>query len=484
MGTSTAITGPHPAPELDPPVERLAGITLMHISDEPPYSYAAAQEQLSYPELLTRRYDKAQRSFGREKFDPEHRGIWDNRVAELSLYDDDNAARSPWYRFLITQELLGHVRAAQQAKGADLSQNELLEIGLRHGADAVAPDFSAGAINAINQSYYASNVAFEQSARLATMFTHNRPLNQAFGVLIAANAEPGRQLRVKELCSGGHIDHWTQITQGARQNGAQGLQVTLTDFTSAPRRAGPTGAGLSMRAEQYSLFDDMSSLPAEQRYDAMLVTYGFDSVWQPEDIRLTRLGDTWYQTLYRVKVADWAFRREELLEALRQGQPLPSAQAYEYDGIVVETAMEPVDISQHPYGKYIVAHDQKRVNFPGGLIKRVANAFDAQLTDAGIFVSGDAGYFGFVDGQGIPDSDCAISGVAARYRMDDYQLAKTILEEAYGLEVTLLSLPELAERYLPDGWEISANEAERRQIEHNPNNGVMIVKRRRSHQAG
>jgi hypothetical protein len=221
----------------------------------------------------------------------------------------------------------------------------------------------------------------------------------------------------------------------------------------------------------------MPDLPAEKRFDAMVATYGFDSVWQDEDIRLREIDGQWYQSLYRVKVADWNPRRDELVQALRDGVPLPNAKPHEYDGIFVEKAMEPYDISNHPFAQQIEEHGRETTQVPGGLVKRVVNAFESQLGENGVFMSCDVGDFGIKkDGFGVGDQ--GVSGVAARYRGDDYQLAKKILEEVYGLDVRLISLEDLVRGNLPAGWEGNATPTEIDEVTNTPSNGAMIVKRR------
>lgn len=444
---------------------QIAGVPLIDIGDEPQFS--------DIPELAERdplaawdhRYDMAERAFTREGFDVTHRGSWDSRIPDVFVWDD----RYPSYRFLLNRSLLGKIKAVITEKGADLSNNEELRLALEAGEDAVDANFSSGAINAINASYYGSEVAFMKEAGLATMFVENRPLNLALGALLAGNT--GKEdLRVKELCSGGKTGHWSHIAEGAANAGTTSMQVVLSDFVRPPVDTDALSSSLSVSAEEYSLFEAMQPLPSDQRFDAIIATYGFDSIWQPEDISITRVGNNWYQDLYRVKVADWNPRREELLEAMRLGQPLPNAAPHDYDGIYVEEAHEPVDIETHPFGKYILEHDTRSINFPGGLIKRVINAFEAQLTEGGIFVNGD------VNGHGCITTP-QVSGVAGWYKMEDYTIAKRILEDVYGLEVELLGLDELAAQYLPADWQEHATDYDQKLVNDNPTNCVMVIKR-------
>jgi|GEM_PF-2178520 len=456
----------------------IAGIIPVHISDEPPYSFHNDQFG-GHVGVIESRYAHAQQTFNEEGFVLDNKSLWDDRFS--MLYLEDGKQVSPVHAFLVTQHVLRDIKAARDAKEADLSQDELLAICLKNDEGAVDSDFKTDAMNAINASYFASEIAFDASANLATMFVANKPLNVAIGSLIARNTIDSSPVRIKEISSGSNTGHWQQIVQAITEaDNQKQVELTLTDFvtpTIAPELA---MSDLAVKAETYSLFDDLPELPSDARFDAILATYGFDSVWQPEDVKLSLIHDQWYRTAYRVKVADWALRRDELVRAMRQGKPLPQATAKDYDGIVVETAMEPIDLTEHPYHEHIIASEQKTVLFPGGLIKRVVNAFQTQLHDKGIFISGDTGNFGFHDPKKyfIAGADACTSGVAARYRLDDYVLAKQILENVHGLDVALIGLGELAGKYLPDDWRQDCLPNEQRQIDDLPTNGIMLVKRK------
>jgi hypothetical protein len=239
--------------------------------------------------------------------------------------------------------------------------------------------------------------------------------------------------------------------------------VTLTDIVPPPL---PDAAGSEVQyaSEAYSLLDDFPDLPEAERFDAMVATYGFDSVWHPADMRLTRVGDKWYQSLYRVKVDDWNPRKAELLDALRRGVELEGATPQEYEGIFIEEVMQEVTIAGHAWEEMLQELPEGTFNIPGGLITRVVQAFERQLKHGGIFVSGDV-----ADIRHTPHSPppSGVSGVAERYKVENYVFAKRVLEHYYGLQVEFDTLGELAERFLPDGWEQYAGQHERAGIQNN-----------------
>jgi hypothetical protein len=471
--TETEPTGP----------TKIAGVTLSHVSDGLPHHPEGAKRD--YQESLAYRITKAKEI---AKDNPSGEGIlrgpWDPRMPYVEVYGGARGEATdynvPTYHFYLNDGLLENLQAAAAEKGNELTINEQLAVGLAETEGAVDPNFSSDALNAINASYYASDVAFSNETGPATMFAANRPINQALGTLMARECGTPDTLKVKELCSGGRTAHWAQEAMGALQAGVEHVEVTLTDFvepTVEPEAAMVNGA--TIHTEQYSLFDDMPTLPEGERYNAMVETYN-DSVWEEGDMHITRAGGQTYQTVFRVKVADWNERKDELIAAMRAGEPLSDAEAKDYDGIFVERAKEPIDLNNHPYREYIENRPGNSIMVPGGLIKRVVEAFDKQLNQNGVFVSADVGNFGFAPPGKTPSSPDAISGVAARYHCDDYVLAKQILEGEYGFEVRLLSLEDLANENLPHLWQVYALGREIDSITGTPSNGVMLVKRRQT----
>jgi hypothetical protein len=452
--------------------DRVAGITLVHISDEAPHPYT--DKPGGYAGRLERLYQRAlaatetsQGYFRSDESDP--------RLVDMMVWEQQTP-RIPSFHFLATRHLIDTLSAAAAQKQTELTQDEILRLALEDNEGAVAADFDPRAMNAVNATYYSSDEAFAPESGPAGMYGKNRPLNYALGRLMATGIGQGDSIRIKELSSGSRTDHWRDALQGVRAGGAEQVELTLTDFVQPP--ANPV-AGVTS-TEVYSLFDDLPPLPPEERYSAIVATYGFDSVWQPEDARLQRIGEQWYEERYRVKVADWSPRREELLGALREGRPLEGAVPSDFAGMYVERASEPIDISAHPYRRYIGLHDSKSFGFPGGLIKRVVNAFENQLTDEGVFISCDTGDFGHMPERTLLSAR-GISGVAARYHSDDFRIAKEILEQEHGFEVSLMTLDEVAGQYLPENWQDQATPDEIDEITNNASFNGLIVVRRRSH---
>jgi hypothetical protein len=397
------------------------------------------------------------------------------RMANLQLSGDGGS--TPTFLFLLDATLLQAIERATHRKGAELSQNELLRLALANAGDAVAADFDEGAINAINASYYASPIAFDPAADLADLYATNRPLNRIFGRLATEHAAGADRVRMKVLCAGGRNAHWADVAHGVRENGGRGLDVVMTDFAVPSVPATTDAAFLRLRTERHSLFDPLPELAPAERFHALLCTYGFDSVWQPEDLRLRHAGGRWYVTRYRVKVADWHPRKEALLQALRERRPLADAAASDYEGIFVEHAYEEIDLAAHPYAALLQDHADAgkidTIDLPGGLIKTVLQAFDRQLRAGGVFMIGDTVSTDWADDL----YGSRVSGTGARFKTEDYVLAARILQQAHGLQAELVELDDAARRYLPPNWVDESTELERQQLLSRSSNVLMIVRR-------
>ncbi|HSW65732.1 MAG TPA: hypothetical protein VLI54_01170 [Bacillota bacterium] len=399
------------------------------------------------------------------------------RHATLSLGRTDSLD-TPLFSFLLNKSLVDKIEAATAKKKSRLTEAELLDIALATTEDAAQEQFSAQALNAVAASYYASPVAFAAESLLANMYAANITLNYTLGALMAAESGHKGTMRVKELASGAKTDHWQFMAEGMRHQGARHMDVVLTDFV--PLKLDPQlstfYSDLTVSTEVYSLFDDLAPLPKTKRFDAFFTSYAFDSVWQPEDMRLSRVGNNWYRSSYRLKVADWNKRKEELLLALRHGRALPHARPQDYKGIFVEEIRQKVDVHSLPYGDIIARHGRAVLNVPGGAVKRIVNAFAAQLASHGVFVIGDVMHIT----PSAQPRHSEVAGVAARFKVEDYDLLKQILEERHGLTAKMVTFPELAQRFLPDGWRLQVPQFELEQMNGQYGNRLMVITRRGS----
>jgi hypothetical protein len=400
------------------------------------------------------------------------RGEFDPRIVRL----DVRGTETPRYRFLLNDMLFRDVRSLQLECAPERpGQDTILRAALQQTEGAVRPDFAHDAINDVNLSYFRSPVAFSPAAGLARVFTHNMAVNASVGALIGEHfAGRKDELRIKELCAGPDAEHWGLRTDGVLAFGAGRVALTLSDI-KPPKVPKKPGRRMSMRAERYSLLEDMPNLRPKDRYDALITTYGFDSVWQPEDMRLWRCGDQWFRATYRVKVADWNPRRDDLLQSLRTGLALWRAAPADYEGIFVEEAWLPMATADVPYADFLYNYPAGRpTNVPGGMIKRIAEAFEKQLRPNGVFVVGDITDTASIGEWGSLASD--VSGVAERYKVEDYMLAARILEKNYGLQAQFRSLKDVVSDYVED-WREVVMPQEIQTIARDVSTGLLVVSR-------
>jgi len=162
------------------------------------------------------------------------------------------------------------------------------------------------------------------------------------------------------------------------QPGLGGLaaDVTLSDFfqPSLPPLS-EANNGLQFHAEQYSLFDDMADLPASERLDVIMTTYGFDSVWLEKDAVYQKKNGKWYKQKNRIKVLPSHPNRDRILQALQTGVVTSDLTQDDFKSISVETALEEItSIGQEPYGKYLEERYKNatavRISVPIGMVEK------------------------------------------------------------------------------------------------------------------
>jgi hypothetical protein len=460
-------------------LRQIASVTLQHISGEPlPHEGEGLRDATAQMErwLTFAEVGMQERGLSSQPVDE----FFDSRAASFTVSGEGDKAQLK-HRFYLTGPLLQALREAYAAKGLPLTQSEIAAISLENSGEAVTPGFRSDAHNLVNASFYASPIAFEHEARPASFLADNKPVNHILGAMIADKAGvAGRHVRIKELSCGADVGHWEYATRGALGRGACGIDLTLTDFVMPRLDTVLQTPQLQLRVEEYSLLDDLSPLPDEERFDGIIGKYSLDSVWHPEDMRIVWVGDQAYQEAYRLKVLDTHPRADELRAALKDGVPLQNAAACDYDAIFTEIALEPVDLAAHPYGQYIARLRGKNVSqsFPGGLIKRVAEAFDNQLTPEGAFVAVDVADFGWAEIKfDVPLPSWCVSGAAGRYKIENYWLAKQILEEVHGLSVDLMSFAQLSMNYLTPEEEAAYSRSDISQLYDTPTTGVLIARR-------
>lgn len=396
----------------------------------------------------------------------------------------DAAERRPVYILLIDGDFVRNLNSEQAVLNGTCTPTSLLNAASESTSYAVSPNFSTSAINEINALYYSCSFAFDADSQLASYFVESEPINIAFANFINQSFHDS-EIRIKEICGGQRQRAWQTI---GRNLSGKTVQLTYTDFNTPSLNGaevtGLLGKNIVIEPGRYSLFEPMEIIPKPDRYHMMITTYGFDSVDLPEDITYQRIGGRFYRKLYRVKVSDAHVNKDKMLQALKTGTPFCGINLDDFlNGVFVEECNAIADLSKVPSGREIEKRfdkiDHKRnheINFPGGLIKRVVNAFDNQLKREGVFVIADVAV-----GDDLPyQEDVLTSGYVARYRSKDFVLAKQILEEKYDFKVDLYHESDFLDKY-NSVWEGQFIDEEERKFAKNKNlnnHYIMIVRRK------
>ncbi len=380
------------------------------------------------------------------------------------------------HTFAITEQMIAFVEVFEAYVQRVPTITELEIIGLLSTKDTVQSKFSNTAINAINALYYSLPDSFSEESGLASMFTNNRIINRAIGSFIDTHVS-GNALSIGEICSGRRAAKWTEI---ASKLPNKSVSIHLSDFV-APTLPDLTQESnvTAVTSEQYSLLDELPFLPDSEKRDVHLATYGFDSVWSEHDARYHKQNGKWYREFSRVKVLDTHPRKDQMIAALRTGTAFPGMQLSDFGSVFVESGIEEVDMSMEANGSIIAdeLEDSSRIelSYPGGMIHHIQAAFQRQLKQDGIFIIGDTAAIS--NGERFSTKQSYVSGVAARYKREDYLLAKRILDE-FGFTADIYPLNDFVTGVLGEGWKSEATTNEHDLITESLTSVIMVVKKK------
>ncbi len=373
-------------------------------------------------------------------------------------YYDPRESRTdiPAQIFFVTPGIIEHLDKLHQ-KGQVITANDILQLLMSNAKDAVNPEFTSDVFNAINALYYSSAT---DSERIGVPFPFDREANISKAiVLFLQHAIHRSRIAIQEICSGNRTSRLYSMRRAL--NGNRGLDITLTDFTteSLPdedKLNGLTGENFQVKTQKLNLLESSTSLPENERYDSIIATYAFDSVWLPQDVRYEKFGDQWYKVKYRIKVGDIdpdrnEFTKADVIESLKKGNSEKGTHGY-YRRIAIERAVEKINIKEVPFGDTIEGRYGKQervaINVPGGLIQNVIDSFKTKLRSDGVFIIGDVAVNnpnGFVKNQDFA-ADFSTAGDAAKYKCEDYGLAKQILEKM-GFQAELFDVSDFVYKY-------------------------------------
>lgn len=304
-------------------------------------------------------------------------------------------------------------------------------------------------INNLNSLFYSKVDEVFKSTGLADFFIKIDPIQSALAAKIE-NLIPKNNIRVKELGSGADLTRWQIISKLKLE---RKWQVILTDFTgkSIPDvKALDVSENFHIRSEKYDLLNPTPLLKEKDRYDAILATYVFDSIWFPQDAHYEKLGNDWQKSTYNIEVNESYPKRKLLLKALLNGSSMKSMKIEQFQYIFIKKRQDSVNINKVPYGeiisKYYKNESKVSLNFPGGIINYVQEAFERQISYGGIFIVGDMA----VNTKKELMADYLTSGKVAKFKVEDYGLAAFILSQK-GFDVELVTVEDFIKN---SGYEV------------------------------
>ncbi|MCH7641166.1 hypothetical protein IID22_03145 [Patescibacteria group bacterium] len=304
--------------------------------------------------------------------------------------------------------------------------------------------YTNDALNKINSLFYSSvDEAFENTG-LADFFIKIEPIQ----IAIAKKIEeliPKTTIRIKELGSGKDLTRWEIIS---KQKSKRKWDVILSDFsanTLPDLKRIKKSENFRFSTEKLDLLRPFKRLTEKEKVDVILTTYTFDSIWFAEDFHYEKLKNKWYVTKYKVEVDEKNTKKLSDFKKIR-----------------IKKRLSKIKIEDEKYGdvisKYYSHKSKVSINFPGGLIDKIKEAFEKQITKTGIFIIGDMavdnrqGRISEDSPNGDPlfMKDYATSGKVAKFKVEDYGLAKIILESE-GFNVELESVEDFIKN---SGYEI------------------------------
>jgi hypothetical protein len=418
---------------------------LNSLSEEPPTPLVGDSKEYKYPELVLGRY-----------------------------------SGSPTQLFGINRNLIEMIKNVSLENKEFVSEEDLYILALQNMEGLFNPDFSFDALNDLNQIYFALKGSFSSAVGLSVILNNNLAINASIARVIDYHFPLTRKtVKIKELAYGQRENRWNVV--GANV-GHRNFDVTLTDFhelIELPSEV--TAPNIKISHGLYNFLEDFEMVELEDKFDLILTTYGFDSIWQEGDIRYVKYHDQWYRSSLRLRVLDWHRKKDRLIQSLLTGVPYEGMEVMDLEGIFIEEAVEKIDLSLEPFGEYIAAEfssfQNVKVNFPGGLIQTVDDAFKKQLLQDGVFLIGDVAVFEESDRDSALKA-YGISGTVARFKVEDYLLAKKILEKAYNYKVEIYSLDRFVSTYLGPDWENNFDEIEISNVKNTKSNCFMKVSAR------
>ena len=350
--------------------------------------------------------------------------------------------------FALNSGRLQALQREERARGR-LSTQDIAALLAGHDENCLTP-WRTDALNTFNRLFYSRSNAFSRDVAPASGFVDHPCINRALAAFLLREGSPGAPLRVHELCAGAHGERWGRFAAAVPPG--RRVEVTLSDswpsaLPSTLPGAGelPGAASLSMRTQRQDLAQPLRTLAPKERFNVLLSTYGFDSVWLPEDRLYQKAGGRWFQAYFRLVVPDGHPAAAALLRAREYGEADDGFRATDLRQVLVETLFRPARL-QDPAVAAILeqaagARSWTRRALPGGLVRVVEEAFEKQLTPDGVFLIGDIGSYAGRTVWNASAFPFSTTGIAAKFHALDFTLAEAVLRSR-GFQVRVRSVTE------------------------------------------
>lgn len=284
--------------------------------------------------------------------------------------------------------------------------------------------FREDALNAYNDWFYHHKYSPNLEV-LHNTFTENEVMVAAIGNCITEHKE--YEMRVKIIMAGSSSAGMMSVI--ALQHPGIHFCTELSDFFDISLHQEMV-SNLRISVKNENILEGLELISSENRFDVMISTYGFDSVWMKGDAHYGCVEGDWYRSVYRLHKVE---------ETSGDGK----------SPYVIETICLPIeDILTEQYGHFISkAYGGKRdvaFNFPSGLITCVQKAFENQLHDEGVFVVGDIAHDYISETVIARGYEFLESG--AMYKIEEYGLAVAVLQDL-GFNAQLYSAKEFMSTY-------------------------------------
>jgi len=225
--------------------------------------------------------------------------------------------------------------------------------------------FNLSSFNDHNKRAYSNPSSFQ---KIPSFFSANPYINYAIGRFIAQNSSSSYQ-RILELGSGEIHDKWEYILSPSHNLNSYSL--TLSDFYYGEKRASTNVLNdrlrdLVVNLKQINLLDPFKTIPECERYNWIVSTYTFDSIFAKQDNLYLKKNNRWFE----IKCDPSSLRRN-----------------------LKEYGIREISIIEKPLGatlNELFAHiDGAMISFPGGLIDKIISSTKTILKPGGCFILGD-----------------------------------------------------------------------------------------------